>query len=223
MRRTGLALCVVAALAASGASAETGDAPATDLTKVDLNGSWYVLIHYKDEQSEDKSITKFKDFVWTIEQTANTLTWEHYPYVLFPEDAELIRRQAMRGHTAWEPDESQWTHLKSAIDVSSRALTRKRMTGSVAQGWKSLAPLGSGGLNTMSFSRNWDVGFKPDKVSIVIVDSLSGATGLGGIEEATTYEIRERTSPGEFRGTYEEGSKRGTFRMVRSAERRVVK
>jgi hypothetical protein len=97
------------------------------------------------------------------------------------------------------------------------------MTWSVEKGWKSLAPLGSGGLNTMSFTRNWDVGFKPDKISIVIVDSLSGATGLGGIEESTTFEVTQRVSPGELRGTYEEGTKRGTFRMVRSAERRVVK
>jgi hypothetical protein len=211
------------ALAVAGVARAQADAPPVDLTKVDLNGSWYVLIHYKDSQSEDKSITKFKDFVWTIEQTANTLTWEQYPYVIFSEDAEVVRRQAMRGHTAWEPDEAQWAQLKLAVDVSSRALTRKRMTGSVEKGWKSLAPLGSGGLNTMSFTRNWDVGFKPDKISIVIVDSLSGATGLGGIEESTTFEVTQRVSPGELRGTYEEGTKRGTFRMVRSAERRVVK
>jgi hypothetical protein len=97
------------------------------------------------------------------------------------------------------------------------------MTGSPAQGWKSLAPLGSGGLNTMSFTRNWDVGVSKDKISIVIVDSLSGGTGLGGIEESTTYEIREQVAPGEFRGSYEEGTKSGTFRMVRTAERRVIK
>jgi hypothetical protein len=219
-----LASLVVAALAVGPAPGATAaDAPATDFTKLDLSGSWYVLIHYKDAQSEDKSITKFKDFVWTVEQTANTLTWEHYPYVMFGEDAELVRRQAMRGHTAWEPDDALWTQLKTAVEVSSRALARKRLTGSVAQGWKSLAPLGSGGLNTMSFTRNWDVSMKPDRVSIVIVDSLSGTAGLGGMEEATTYEIRERVGDGELRGSYEEGDKRGTFRMVRSAERRVVK
>jgi hypothetical protein len=223
MRRWGLVVWFVAALAAQRAGAEAAGAPGADFTKVDLSGSWYVLIHYKDSQSEDKSITKFKDFAWTIEQTANTLTWEHYPYVMFPEDAELVRRQAMRGHTAWEPDDGQWARVKTALDVSSRALTRKRMTGSPETGWKSLAPLGSGGLNTMSFTRNWDIGVAPEKISIVIVDSLSGATGLGGIEESTTYEIREQVAPGEFRGTYEEGTKRGTFRMVRTAERRVVK
>jgi hypothetical protein len=223
MRKAGFAFLVLAALALPGARVRAEDAPPSDLSRADLSGSWYVLIHYKDAQSEDKSITKFKDFAWTIEQTANTLTWEHYPYVMFPEDAELVRRQAMRGHTTWEPDAAQWAQLKTVLDVSSRALTRKRLTGSVAEGWKSLAPLGSGGLNTMSFARNWDVSMKPDKISIVIVDSLSGASGLGGIEEATTYEIRERVADGELRGTYEEGSKRGTFRMVRSAERRVVK
>ncbi len=218
MSRALAALCLSLALLAPGARAADAD-----FSKADLNGSWYVLIHYTDSGSENKDAKRFKDFAWTIEQTSNTITWEYYPFVFFGEDSELVRRQAMKDATAWEPTEAEWASVREAVDVSSRALQRKRMTGSNAAGWKSLAPLGSGGLNTMSFSRNWQVSFEPDRVSIVIVDSLSGSGGLEGMEEAISYELRERVSADEYRGTYSEGDKRGTLRMVRSAERRVVK
>lgn len=218
MKRSAAALGLAFSLLALRAPAAEGD-----FAKADLNGSWYVLIHYTDASSENKDAKRFKDFAWTIEQTANTITWEYYPFVFFGEDSEIVRRQAMKDATPWEPSASEWAAVRVAVDVSSRALQRKRMTGSMADGFKSLAPLASGGLNTMSFNRNWDVTFKPDRISIVIVDSLSGSGGLEGMEEAITYEINERVSADEYRGTYSEGDKRGTLRMVKSAERRVVK
>ena len=93
MRRIGLLLPLAlwAALAAP--------ARADDLSKLDLTGEWYVLVHYKDARSEDKSITDFKDFGWSIEQSADKLSVEEYPYVLFDEGTEEVRRVAMRAHT----------------------------------------------------------------------------------------------------------------------------
>ncbi len=75
----------------------------------------------------------------------------------------------------------------------------------------------------MSFTRNWHVTFVPEKVTLVITDSLSGGQGLGGMEEDTLYEITERVDANEFRGRWDADTKRGSFRMVRSAERKVVK
>ena len=60
-------------------------------------------------------------------------------------------------------------------------------------------------------------------IKIVITDSLSGAGGLGGMEDATVYSIRRRVSDDELRGTYSEASKHGTMRMIRGAELRVLK
>ena len=194
-----------------------------DFTGADLTGDWYVLIHYKDDRSVDKSITKFKDFAWSIAQREGGMTWESYPYVMFGDETELVRRSAMMKHKFWEPDERLWQRIKTTLNVSSRAAERKRLDGSVEKGFKSLAPIQTGGLNTMSFTRNWHVTFVPEKVNLVITDSLSGGIGLGGMEEDTVFEITERIDAGEFRGRWDADTKRGTFRMVRSAERKVVK
>jgi hypothetical protein len=194
-----------------------------DFATLDLSGSWYVLLRFKDSKSADKTIEKFKDFAWAVEQTAQTLTWEYYPYVVFDEEAEQFRRHAMMNHKHWEPDAGQWKVIKDALPVSARAMSRKRMKGNLEAGFRSLPPLTSGGFNTMTFSRVWDVQYKPEKVQITIVDSLSGSHGLEGMDEAILYAITERVDDGEFRGTYTESTKSGTFRMVKSKAHQVVK
>ncbi len=193
-----------------------------DFRKLDLSGEWYVLIHYQDQRSEDKSITKFKDFAWSIRQTPGLLVWESFPYVLFSEELELIRRHAMIEHLPWEPDETVWKQIRDTLDVSSRAMTKKRLRGSVPEGFKSKPPR-AGGIGTLTFSRDWDVSFSEAEIRIQVIDSLSGTQGLAGMEEATVFEIREQVAPDELRGRWQEGSRRGTLRMVRARQRRVVK
>ena len=210
-------------LTASAALAEGNVATADDLAKLDLSGAWYVLIHYKDESSEDGSITKFRDFAWSIEQTANSLSVEYYPVVLFDEDTEIERRHAMRGHQPWQPSPANLAALTRSLDVSSRAMTSKRMTGSVAEGFRSSAPVASGGLNIISFTKSWEVRFEPNAIRIVVTDSLSATAGLEGSEDSSVYIITRRLGPNELRGTYEEASRRGSIRMIRAGQRRVVK
>jgi hypothetical protein len=197
---------------------------AEDLAKLDLTGEWYMLIHYKDAKSEDKSLTKFKDFAWSIRQSPTKLEIDEYPYVLFDEGTEEIRRADMRGHKPWQPEGLVLDQLLLHVDVSTRAMRSKELEGSTEAGMKSLAPADASGAGTMSFVRNWDVSWSPALVRITIVDSLSGGSAmLGGMEEAAIFEIKERPSPGELRGTWSEGDKSGSLRMIRAKERRVLK
>jgi hypothetical protein len=219
MRRPGLIVLTACALVAAALPA-----PAEDLAALDLSGEWYVLIHYKDAKSEDKSLTKFKDFAWSIRQSPTKLEVDEYPYVLFDEGTEEIRRAAMRGHKPWQPEGLVLDALLEHVDVSTRAMRSKVLEGSTAAGMKSDLPSEGGGGQTMSFVRNWDVSWTPATVTVRIVDSLSGGSAmLGGMEEASVYEIKERPSAGELRGTWSEGDRSGSLRMIRSKERRVLK
>jgi hypothetical protein len=197
---------------------------AEDLSNLDLNGEWYVLIHYKDASSEDKSITKFKDFAWSIRQQPASLELDEYPYVLFDEGSEEIRRADMRGHKPWQPEGLVLDALREHVDVSTRAMRSKKLDGSTKTGMKSLPPAGSSGGATMNFVRNWDMTWSPTLVRISIVDSLSGGSAiLGGMEEASVFEIKERPSADELRGSWSEDDKSGSLRMIRAKERRVLK
>jgi hypothetical protein len=198
-------------------------ARAEDLSKLDLTGEWYVLIHYKDASSEDKSLINFKDFGWSIQQEPNKLSVEEFPYVLFDEGTEEVRRAAMRGHTPWQPEALVLDHLREHIDVSSRASRKKELSGDFASGMKSGAAAGAK-TGSMSFTRNWDVTWSATSVRIKIVDSLGGGSAmLGDMEEASSYEITGRPSPDELAGTWSEGDKSGSLRLIRAKERRVVK
>jgi hypothetical protein len=217
MRRPGLLLPVLALwLASSLARAE-------DLSKLDLSGEWYVLVHFKDKRSEDKSITDFKDLGWSIKQEPNKLSVEEFPYVFFDEGTEEVRRAAMRGHTPWQPEGLVLDNLKQHLDVSTRAARTKQLSGDPATGMKSDAA-GAAKSGTVSFNRNWTITWAPEKVRIEIVDSLGGGNSmLGEMEEASVYDITGRPAPDELTGTWTEGEKSGSLRMIRAKERRVVK
>ena len=217
MRRFGLVLPLVVL------DALAVPARAEDLSKLDLSGEWYVLLHYKDARSEDKSITDFKDFALSVQQSPEKLSVEEYPYVLFDEGTEEVRRAAMRGHTPWQPEGVVLDNLRAHVDVSSRAMRKKELAGSATQGMKSL-PEGAAKSGTVSFTRNWTVTWAPDKVRVQVVDSLGGGSSmLGEMEEASVFDITARPSPDELTGTWSEGEKSGSLRMIRAKERRVVK
>ena len=199
-------------------------ARAEDLSNLDLGGEWYVLLHYKDSTSEDKSLTKFKDFAWSIRQTPEKLEIDEYPYVIFDEGSEEIRRAAMRGHKPWQPEGLVLDGVKAHVDVSTRAMRSKELAGSTGAGMKSPEPAASGAAGTMNFVRNWDISWSPTLVKITILDSLSGGSAaFGDIEEASVFEIVERPSPDELHGRWSEGNKSGSLRMIRAKERRVLK
>ncbi len=205
------------------ATGPQGVAPAQGLQSLDLSGEWYVLLHYKDSKSADPSITKFKDLSWSIRQDEQQIVWKENPYVIFDEGTEVERRYKMRAHEPWQPEGLVLGLLRKHVDVSERAERSKRLRGSVDEGFRSLPPISTGAANTLSFTRDWKLDFGEDKVRIVIVDSLGGSELLGEMEEATVFEITERGPDDELLGTYSEGTKSGTLRMIRSNERRVVK
>jgi len=217
MRRIGLAFAVALWLAG------TLPAGAEDLSKLDLSGEWYVLVHYKDASSEDKSITNFKDYGWSIQQDAKGMLVEEFPYVMFDEGTEEVRRAAMRGHTPWKPEGTVLDVLKQHLDVSSRAARKKQLSGDFGSGMKS-GESGPGKAGTVNFTRDWQITWAPATVKIKITDSLGGGSSmLGEMEEASVYEIQARPAPDELTGTWSEGDKSGTLRMIRAKERRVVK
>jgi len=225
MRMVFLASLLLIAQATPGSAgpvqAESGDS--VDLQRRNLTGEWYVLIHYKDDQSVDKTITRFKDFAWSVKQTAKGIDWQYFPYVLFSEEVEEVRRDAMTRPLPWEPDAALWQQIRQQIGVSPRATTRKHLSGNVHDGFKTGSGAVSSGRRTLTFSRNWDVRFEKSRIVIRILDALSGGAGLAGMEEATVFRIEQAVDDDEFRGHWHEGTRHGEFRMVRVRERKVLK
>ncbi len=216
-----VALAAAAILAPSAAAAADPVAdPAVDLSQVDLTGHWYILIHYKDDRSEDKSITKFKDTVWSIEQQGEKIKITSYPYVFFGEGDELVRRASMMEHIAWMPDERVWAEVREFVRVSERGAKVKTLRGSRETSFESNPSGGGFGMNTLTFSQNWKLTMAPELIKMEITDSLSGTGGLAGMDETIVYQFLERVAADEFRGRYDDPTRHGKLWAVRSKERR---
>ena len=65
--------------------------------------------------------------------------------------------------------------------------------------------------------------FEASGITIRILDSLSGTAGLSGMEEATVFKIEGARDSDLLHGRWDEGTKHGSFRMLRARERKVVK
>ncbi len=188
---------------------------------LDLSGEWYVLLHYRDGNSPDPDGVRFRDFGWSIQQGEGEIVFRTYPYVVFEEELEQLRKGYMRAAERWDPDPATMARLREELPVSPRAATSERLLGSRAVGFRSPSS-GPGGVNTLTFTRDWRVRFEPGVVRVEIEDALGGHQGFEEMHETTVYEIQERTGPGELRGVYREGKREGTFRMLRARARRLV-
>src|SRR4030095_4869869 len=65
---------------------------------VDLDGFWYVLVHYQDSETENSHRWRVVDRGWTFAKKANRLEWTEYPIVEFADNSG--RFEATRGGRA---------------------------------------------------------------------------------------------------------------------------
>jgi hypothetical protein len=104
--RTTIAL-LLAALA-------TGAVPAT--ADVDLPGTWYVLVHYKDDQAHDKDAVHWDDRIWRFEREGEKLRWTEYAIVVF--DDRGSKSKLLRGS-----DIMGWRSRNRAAAASANVVT----------------------------------------------------------------------------------------------------
>jgi hypothetical protein len=212
---------VFAAVALLASSLATGEAAAAaGLQDADLSGHWYILVHYKDDRSKDKSITKFKDMAWSIEQTENKIALKAYKYVFLPNEGdELARRNSMTNHLPWEPDERIWSDIREAVYVGARGSKSKTLYGSRASGFRTKSG-SSMGIQTLTFTQDWTIRFEENQIVVEVEDSLSGSGGLAGMDEMIVFRLTERVADDEFRGRYDSPTHHGKLWMVRAKNRR---
>ena len=120
LRATGCAL--LALVAAAPAIAES----------VELVGSWYVLVHYKDDNAANAEQERWDDKVWVFEKKGRRLRWSEYPIVVFDDEGGRFERrhtgQYARILHYWEPNASQRRDIENGLQVNSRGSKSKLHT-----------------------------------------------------------------------------------------------
>src|SRR5262249_50697603 len=136
---------------------------------VELRGTWYVLIHYKDDNSENRDTERWDDRVWVFEKQGNGLRWTEYPIVVFEDESGRFERRATGQYARilnyWEPSDAQLADIKDGLQVNTRGTKTKTLRGSDAQGWSSGRRGGAASASVVTYEEVWSID-DPEKLPV---------------------------------------------------------
>ncbi len=193
-----------------------------------LEGTWFVLVHYRDSQTANPDSDRWLDKVWTFEMRGSRLHWVEYPIVFFESSAG--RFEAYKGNprsrvlAKWEPNASQQEELDGGPRVNTRGSESKSLRGSDARGWKTFGRSRVAGANIVGYHEDWSI--EPADAGFVFsIREVMGNAATGTDDGLTVYEVESSNPDGsELRGRFDrDGTRVGTFRMTRTPPIRTLK
>jgi len=202
-------------------------APAAASAEIDLVGTWHVLVHYTDDKSSQPDEMRWNDRIWVFEKTGSKLRWTEYPIVVFADASgrfeHLGTNRARRVVSAWEPSEAQFAQILEGLEVNDRGKKTKSLRAEDG-GWRTRSRARSTSASILSYAEHWSVEGDPDYPVFRQEDQL-GAERTEMLEGVALYTTTFIDATGSvLRGTYaRDGSRRGTFRMLRAASVTGVK
>lgn len=197
-------------------------------SEVDLIGTWHVLIHYTDEHSANPSQVRWDDKLWIFERSGSRLRWTEYPIVVFADQTGRFERrpsgQYARVLHSWEPNPEQLAQIREGLEYNTRGMKSKTLRGSDEAGWRSSASARAASASIITYTEYWSVEGMPSAPVFSRRDVL-GSGRTENLEGLTRYATAEIEPGGDvLRGTFErDGTRHGSFRMMRAADAEVVK
>jgi hypothetical protein len=186
---------------------------------VEIVGTWYVLIHYKDDHAENPDAERWDDRVWVFEKDGNRLRWTEYPIAVFDDESGRFERrdtgQYARILSYWEPSEAQLADIKDGLQVNTRGTKTKTLRGSDAQGWSSGRRASAASASVVTYEEVWSID-DPGNLPVFKRSDYMGS-GRSDTLEGTTEYTTQKIEGGVLSGSFErDGTRHGDFRMMPS-------
>jgi hypothetical protein len=200
-----------------------GPATAADL---DVTGTWHVLVHYKDQNANHPERERWDDRVWVFEKAGSRLRWTEYPIVVFNDQRGRFDQSLGRSARVlefWEPDPTQVKDIKDGLSVNERGMKSKSLRGSDS-GWASFSRNTTASASVIGYTEHWSIDNEAPGPVFKRRDVLGAfeAEDMDGVTLYTTEAIEDGGSI--LRGKFErDGTRHGTFRMMRSAQTEGLK
>jgi hypothetical protein len=188
---------------------------------VELEGTWHVLVHYKDSAATNPGEERWEDRVWVFTREGDELRWTDYPIVVFDDESGRFERsstsRAARVLAYWEPDAGQLAELAQGPKVNARGSRTKRLRAK-AGGWVSTAAAAPQSATVITFTADWSIENAATQPLFQLEDAL-GSAMTDSLEGATRYATERVEEEGRvLRGSYDrDGTRSGTFRLLRTA------
>ena len=187
---------------------------------INLEGTWYVLIHYQDPKTANPDAMRWKDLVWVFEAEGSRLKWTQYPTVVFedPVGRWEFRHQDQRGRVlaAWEPNPKQRASLSRGPRVRPDKRV-KTLRGSDANGWQSPRRPLEVGPSVMTYQENLTIEDLAG-LPLFLRQDVVGNRSASDRSEGTRYQVESIDDDGKrLSGDYRrDGRQYGTFQMWRT-------
>jgi len=195
-------------------------AGAEEVSPLALEGTWHVLVHFKDQSTNHPDVERWEDRVWVLRNEGTRLRWIDYPIVAF--DNRSGRFGSVAGNPRarilhyWEPSEVQQAELMKGPKVNSRGSREKYLDAS-GDGWRSSSSSAGASAMTITFTANW---FIDDATGLprFRMEDVMGSAMTESLEGGTVYETEVVEEGGDvLRGRFTRDDTRvGTFRMLRT-------
>jgi murein DD-endopeptidase MepM/ murein hydrolase activator NlpD len=192
--------------------------------ELDLVGTWYLLLHYKDQNAGNPDEERCDDRLWVFQRNGRRLRWVEYPIAVFEDETGRFERrhtgQYARILHYWEPNASQRANIAGGLKVNSRGSKHKTLRGSDAKGWSSGRRGSAASASVVTYQEVWSIDGMPDLPVFRRADFMGGGR-TDTMEGLTEYATTERRGDDLLRGTFvRDGTRRGTFRMMRAGDAR---
>ena len=187
-----------------------------------LVGTWHVLVHYTDDNSNHPEQLRWDDRIWIFERTGSRLRWEEYRIVVFGNNRgrfeNLGTNRARRVTGAWEPNEKQFAQILDGLEVNDRGKKSKKLRKVEGDGWRSQSSSRPASVSVLSYIEHWSIEGPPERPVFRREDQL-GAERSEGLDGVTLYSTTWIDPSGDLlRGDFErDGTRHGSFRMLRAA------
>lgn len=194
--------------------------------RVDLLGTWHVLVHYTDAESEDPLAERWYDRVWKFEMKGRSLLWTEYSIVIFASEEGRFETIGVSTPSRvlgyWEPNERQAKNIRTGLEIVDRNSRSKTLRGSFERGFRSGGSLRSTSASVIEYRELWSIE-DPTGKPVFGRDDVLGSARTEAMEGRTRYETREVDSGGNvLSGHFERDAvMRGSFRMTRAGESRL--
>jgi hypothetical protein len=217
------ALCAgLSALAASAPAALAADEP----QEFGFEGTWYVLIHYRDSDTANPDVDRWDDRIWVFERKGSRLKWTEYPIVVF-NDRDGRFEQSRAGQTrvlhAWQPNSGQQAQIAAGLEFNSRGSKSKSLRRKRSGSWQSSGPPQASSASVIGYHETWKIEGSAETPTFSRDDML-GSKRTETMSGRTVYAGETRSEDlNELRGSFaRDESRRGSFRMMRTGAAKSV-
>jgi hypothetical protein len=189
---------------------------------VDLEGTWYLLVHYRDAGSSNPDALRWEDRVWHFQRDDERLLWTDYELVSFVDSRGRFERDR-RVVGAWEPSRSQRREIERGLFPNPRGARVLALEQQADGVWRTRSDPDSlrRSRALMSFGLAGSVAGARD-LPIFTIDEMLRAPGSVASLSNTVMTTKSASPDGDrLTGDYaRSGDRRGTFRMIPTSLRR---